>query len=162
MYYIHLPVDLDRLLQGLIWESGIGKPAFFKGKVGFGDDFLGNIRQFAITGKSTLTLFCKKSRFLGYGRFFLGKNNVKVDFYVIANCLLLRRMFVTKKLKEGSKTLGFRPTSNFHSSAIARAFDEFKIRWIPPVQLVYPEPAGFYFLGCSLTKKKQRIRLHRC
>ena len=79
---------------------------------------------------------------------------VKVDFYVIANCLLLRRMFVTKKLKEGSKTLGFRPTSNFHFSAIARAFDEFKIRWIPPVQLVYPEPAGFYFLGCSLTKKK--------
>ena len=28
-------------------------------------------------------------------------------------------MFVTKKLKEGSKTLGFRPTSNFHFSAIA-------------------------------------------
>ena len=35
-----------------------------------------------------------------------------------------------------------------------RAFDEFKIRWIPPVPLVYPQPAGFFSLGCSLTKKK--------
>ena len=35
-----------------------------------------------------------------------------------------------------------------------RAFDEFKIRWIPPVPLVYPQPAGFFFLGCSLTGKK--------
>ena len=34
-----------------------------------------------------------------------------------------------------------------------RAFDEFKIRWIPPVPLVYPQPAGFFSLGCSLTKK---------
>ena len=28
-----------------------------------------------------------------------------------------------------------------------RAFDEFKIRWIPPVPLVYPQPAGLFFLG---------------
>ena len=34
-----------------------------------------------------------------------------------------------------------------------RAFDEFKSRWIPPVPLDYPQPAGFFFLGCSLTKK---------
>ena len=27
-----------------------------------------------------------------------------------------------------------------------RAFDEFKTRWIPPVPLVYPQPAGNFFL----------------
>ena len=35
-----------------------------------------------------------------------------------------------------------------------RAFDEFKIRWIPPVPLVYPQPAGFFFLGVFADEKK--------
>ena len=34
---------------------------------------------------------------------------------------------------------------------IKRAFDEFTIRWIPPVPLVYPQPAALFFLWCSLT-----------
>ena len=42
----------------------------------------------------------------------------------------------------------------FGISLTKRASDEIKIRWIPPVSLVYPQPAGFFFLvGCSLTKK---------
>ena len=44
--------------------------------------------------------------------------------------------------------------SKFTVTCTKRAFDEFKIRWIPPVPLVYPQPAGFFFLGCSLTGKK--------
>ena len=35
------------------------------------------------------------------------------------------------------------------------AFDEFKIRWIPPVPLVYPQPAGFVFLGAFADEKNQ-------
>ena len=38
-------------------------------------------------------------------------------------------------------------TLHFSVSTTKRAFDEFKIRWIPPVPLVYPQPAGFFFLG---------------
>ena len=44
-------------------------------------------------------------------------------------------------------------TYKFHPK-IKRAFDEFKIRWIPPVPLVYPQPAGFFFLGVFADKKK--------
>ena len=39
-------------------------------------------------------------------------------------------------------------------SNIKRAFDEFKIRWIPLVPLVYPQPAGFFFLGVFADEKK--------
>ena len=35
-----------------------------------------------------------------------------------------------------------------------RAFDEFKIRWVPPVPLVYPQPAGLFFLGVFADGKK--------
>ena len=40
---------------------------------------------------------------------------------------------------------------------IKRAFDEFKIRWIPPVPLVYPQPAGFFFLGVFADEKKNQM-----
>ena len=35
-----------------------------------------------------------------------------------------------------------------------RAFDEFKIRWVPPVPLVHPQPAEFFFLGVFADEKK--------
>ena len=42
----------------------------------------------------------------------------------------------------------------FGISLTKRAFDEFKIRWIPPVPLVYPQPAGFFFLGVFADEKE--------
>ena len=35
-----------------------------------------------------------------------------------------------------------------------RAFDEFNIRWVPPVPLVHPQPAGLFFLGVFADEKK--------
>ena len=34
------------------------------------------------------------------------------------------------------------------------AFDGFKNRWLPPVPLVYPQPAGFFFEGVFADEKK--------
>ena len=42
----------------------------------------------------------------------------------------------------------------FGISLTKRAFDEFKIRWISPVPLVYPQPAGFFFLGVFADEKE--------
>ena len=34
------------------------------------------------------------------------------------------------------------------------AFDGFKNRWLPPIPLVYPQPAGFFFEGVFADEKK--------
>ena len=45
-------------------------------------------------------------------------------------------------------------TQRIHRTHPKRAFDEFKIRWVPPVPLVYPQPAGLFFLGVFADEKK--------
>ena len=61
---------------------------------------------------------------------------------------------IQTQTKSKSKSISISESKPQSKSKSNRAFDEFKIRWIPPVPLVYPQPAGFFFLGVFADGKK--------
>ena len=72
----------------------------------------------------------------------------------------LSRLIIKVMITETTTPEISSPTITSHHTYltdIKSAFDGFKSRWLPPVPLVYPQPAGFFLRGCSLTKKKQAV-----
>ena len=64
------------------------------------------------------------------------------------------KYFVESRFRFRKSTSTSNSTNKIRTFFVKGAFDEFKIRWIPPVPLVYPQPAGFLFLGAFADEKK--------
>ena len=112
------------------------------------------LREFLKTNASIKSIFFGQVAFFGNCAHFL---LFQWHFFLI---LVAFSDFVVAFLLISNQSIFLR--TNRHDRVTKRAFDEFKIRWIPPIPLVYPQPAGFFPWGVRWRKKTQRIRLHRC